>query len=64
MDPLIGLFSVLLLVSTAAFFWLSIAEDRRDAAGAVVSGPAVALEDLVGASRPLFPHTIRRTPLD
>jgi hypothetical protein len=64
MDPLIGLFSLLLLVSTSAFFWLSIAEDRRAAAGAILSGPAVALEDLVGTRRPLYPHTIRRTPLD
>jgi hypothetical protein len=63
MDPLIGVVTVLLLASTLTFFCLSIA-DRRIAESAVPSGPAVTLDDLVGKRHPLFPHTIRQTPLD
>jgi hypothetical protein len=64
MDPLIGLFSVLLAASATMFFWLSVEEGRRAAAGFSPTGPAVALDDLVGARHPLLPHTIRQTPLD
>jgi hypothetical protein len=64
MDPLIGLFSVLLAASAAMFFWLSLEESRRSTAMITPSGPALALDDLVGARHPLFPHTIRQTPLD
>jgi hypothetical protein len=63
MDLLIGVVSVLLLASTLTFFYLSIADGRSSEVG-VQSGPAVALDDLVGKRRPLFPHTIRQTPLD
>jgi hypothetical protein len=63
MDLLIGVVSVLLFTSTLTFFYLSIA-DGRSVEGALQSGPAVALDDLVGARHPLFPHTIRQTPLD
>ena len=64
MDPLIGLVSVLLLVSATTFFWLSIADSRASTDSVVPSGPKVALDDLVGARHPLFPHTIRHTSLD
>jgi hypothetical protein len=64
MDPLIGIISVLLLASASTFFYLSIADGRSSAEGAEQRGPVVALEDLVGARQPLFPHTIRQTPLD
>jgi hypothetical protein len=64
MEPLIGLFSVLLAASATMFFWLTLAEGRRRAVNLVPSASAGALEDLVGASHPLLPHTIRQTPLD
>ncbi len=64
MEPLILLFSVLLAASATMFFWLSIADGRGSAAGVERAGPTVALDDLVGARHPLFPHTIRQTPLD
>jgi hypothetical protein len=64
MDPLMALFSILLAASASMFFWLSLNESRQAAAGLSPSGPAVALEDLVGARRPLLPRTIRHTPLD
>jgi hypothetical protein len=64
MDPLIWIVGVLLLASASMFFYLSIADGRSTAEGAVQGGPAVALEDLVGARQPLFPRTIRQTPLD
>jgi hypothetical protein len=63
MDLLIGIISALLLASASMFFYLSIA-DGRSSEGIVQSGPAVALDDLVGKRHPLFPHTIRQTPLD
>ena len=63
MDPLIGLFSVLLAASAAMFLWLSVADGRRVAADVMPTGPASALDDLVGARHPLLPHTIRQTPL-
>ena len=63
MDPLVAVVTVLLLASTLTFFYLGIA-DGRSAEGAVPSGPVVALDDLVGKRHPLFPHTIRQTPLD
>ena len=61
MDPLIALFSVLLAASASMFFWLSLTDGRETV---TESGPATALEDLVGARRPLLPHTIRQTPVD
>jgi hypothetical protein len=64
MDPLIALFSVLLAASAGMFFWLSLTESQRASARLDPSGPALALEDLVGARHPLLPHTIRQTPLD
>jgi hypothetical protein len=64
MDLLIGLFSVMLAASATMFFWLSLSDSRRVVAGMTPTGSAVALEDLVGAHRPLLPHTIRQTPLD
>jgi hypothetical protein len=64
MDPLIGLFGVLLAASATMFLWLSIADGRHSAASVMPTGRAVALDDLVGARHPLFPHTIRQTPLD
>jgi hypothetical protein len=64
MDLLIGLFGVLLAASATMFFWLSIADGRHAGAGVAPTGPAVALDDLVGSRHPLFPHTIRQTPLD
>jgi len=63
MDPLIAFFSVLLAASAATFFWLSWYESRRSIA-VQRSGPALALDDLVGGSHPLTPRTIRQTPLD
>jgi hypothetical protein len=64
MDPLIGVVTVLLLASASMFFYLSIADGRSSTERADQRGPVVALEDLVGARQPLFPHTIRQTPLD
>jgi hypothetical protein len=64
MDPLIGMFSGLLAASAATFFWLTWLEGRGTLANHERSGPAIALDDLVGGSRPLTPHTIRQTPLD
>jgi hypothetical protein len=64
MDLIIGLVSVMLLASSVTFFWLSILDGRRSAAAATEHGPAIALQDLVGAHYPLFPRTIRQTPLD
>ena len=64
MDPLVVLFSLLLATSATVFFWLSWLEGRRQALPARPSGSAIALDDLVGASHPLTPHTIRQTPLD
>ena len=64
MDPLIGMFSLLLAASAATFFWLSWLEGRRAVSSLERSGPAIALDDLVGGSSPLTPHTIRQTPLD
>lgn len=63
MDLLIGLVSVLLLASATTFFWLSIVDSRQSAGDVAPSGPAVALNDLVGTRHPLFPRTIRQTPL-
>ena len=64
MDLLVALLSVLLFASASMFFWLTIADTRQSAADVVPSGPAVALNDLVGARNPLIPHTIRQTQLD
>jgi NADH:ubiquinone oxidoreductase subunit H len=64
MEPLILLFSVLLAASATMFLWLSIVDRRASAAVVERAGPSVALDDLVGARHPLFPHTIRQTPLD
>jgi hypothetical protein len=64
MDSLIGILSVLLLMSASTFLWLSIVDSQRDAAGTEQSGQAAALDDLMGARRPLFPRTIQQTPLD
>lgn len=63
MDLLTGIFTVLLAASASMFFWLSIADGRRTAARVTPTGPALALDDLVGARHPLLPHTIRQTPL-
>jgi hypothetical protein len=63
MDVLIGVFSVLLAASASMFFLLSIADSRRAAADVTPTGPALALDDLVGARHPMLPHTIRQTPL-
>jgi hypothetical protein len=63
MDPLIGLFSILLAASATTFLWLSVFEGRRVSATAP-SGPRLALDDLVGSRYPLLPRTIRQTPLD
>jgi hypothetical protein len=64
MDPLMALFSVLLAASATTFFWLSWLEGRRAAAASERSGPALALDDLVGGSYALTPHTIRQTLID
>jgi hypothetical protein len=64
MDPLMALFSILLAASASMYFWLSLNESRQAVAGLSPSGPAVALDDLVGTRRPLLPRTIRQTPLD
>jgi hypothetical protein len=64
MDLLIGLVSVLLIASASMFFYLSIADGRSSADNVIPTGPKLALDDLVGARHPLFPHTIRQTPLD
>jgi hypothetical protein len=64
MELLVGLISVLLAASASMFFVLSIADGRASAESVVPTGPKVALDDLVGARHPLFPHTIRHTPLD
>jgi hypothetical protein len=64
MDQLMALFSILLAASASMFFWLSLNESRQAAASLSPSGPAVALDDLVGVRRPLLPRTIRQTPLD
>ena len=64
MDALIGLFSLMLAASALTFLWLSYVEGRQADRSIAPSGSALALEDLVGASHPLIPHTIRQTPLD
>jgi hypothetical protein len=64
MDALIAFFSVLLAASAMTFFLLSWFEGRRAVTVQGRSGAAVALEDLVGASHPLAPHTIRQTRLE
>jgi hypothetical protein len=64
MDPLMALFCMLLAASGTTFLWLSWFEGRRVVAGQVRSGSTIALDDLVGASHPLAPRTIRQTPLD
>ena len=64
MDALIGLFSLMLAASALTFLWLSYVEGRQTATSRAPSGSARALDDLVGASHPLIPHTIRQTPLD
>ena len=64
MDALIGLFSLMLAASALTFVWLSYVEGRQAHRSSPPSGSALALEDLVGASHPLIPRTIRQTPLD
>ena len=64
MDPLISLFSLMLAASALTFVWLSYVEGRQTATSEAPSGASRALDDLVGASHPLIPHTIRQTPLD
>jgi hypothetical protein len=64
MDALIGLFSLMLAASALTFVWLSYVEGRQKDPATARSASAIALEDLVGASHPLIPHTIRQTPLD
>jgi hypothetical protein len=64
MDALIGLFSLMLAASALTFVWLSYVEGRQTATSRAPSVSARALDDLVGASHPLIPHTIRQTPLD
>ena len=64
MDPLISLFSVLLALSAATFMWLTWFEGRRAKVRVERPGPVIALDDLVGASRPLTPRTIRQTSIE
>lgn len=59
-----ALFSVLLALSAATFLWLTWLEGRRAQVRVERLGPAIALDDLVGASHPLTPRTIRQTSLD
>jgi hypothetical protein len=64
MDALIGLFSLMLAASALTFVWLSYVDGRQNGPSKLPGGSALALDDLVGASHPLIPHTIRQTPLD
>ena len=58
-----SLFSVLLALSAVTFLWLTWLEGRRAKVTVERPGPAIALDDLVGASHPLTPRTIRQTPI-
>jgi hypothetical protein len=64
MDLPIGLLSLLLAASAATYLWLTFEDSHRTAARTTPTGPAIALDDLIGARHPLFPHTIRQTPFD
>jgi hypothetical protein len=64
MDSLISLFSLMLAASALTFVWLSYVEGRGKVASRTPSAAAMVLEDLVGGSNPLIPHTIVQTPLD
>jgi hypothetical protein len=59
-----ALFSALLAASATAFIFLSWSEGRRAVAVEHRTGPAIALDDLVGGNHPLAPRTIRQTRLD
>ena len=63
MDPLVGLFTVLLAVSAATFLWLSWLDGRQAKLAPQRPGTTIALDDLVGSSHPLTPHTIRQTSI-
>ena len=63
MDPLVGLFTLLLAVSAVTFLWLTVLDGRQEKLAPNRPTTTIALDDLVGGSHPLTPHTIRQTSI-
>jgi len=63
MDPLVALFTALLAASGVTFLWLSWLDGRQTKLASQPPDTTIALDDLVGGSHPLTPHTIRHTSI-